>query len=194
MRKVNRRHGQQGFTLIEILVGGAILVVIAALVLPILMEQYSKRRGVAEGEYATRAALCGADKARAMGNTGSVTFSVSLNNGCFGENERIQGKGTTGATLNNTLTQQPYAVGQCTVWAANDGVYVDTVAGPDGECLGVIEGAQNSGANVISVTPSGGSLKVIKAAGGRADLGEAGLSTACRVTTPVTVRTCVRGS
>lgn len=193
MRKAVKSASQQrGFTLIEMLVGGAILVVVVALLLPLLMNELAKRRGVAEGEYVTRAALCGAEKARSMGGTGSVTFVVSLNNGCFGDNERIEGRGTAAATLNNSLTNSAYTVGQCNVYGTNDGIYVDTISGPQSECLGVIEGAQNQGAHTITVTPSGSTAVNIKSVGGRADLGTAALSTACGAQAPVTVRACVR--
>lgn len=193
MKKAMKRASKQkGFTLLEMLIGGAILVVVIALLYPILAEQLAKRRGVAEGEYITRAAICQAEKARAMGGTGSVTFVLSLNNGCFGDNERIVGRGTTAATLNNSLTSSAYTVGQCNVYGTNDGVYVDSVSGPQSECLGVIQGAQDQGAHTITVTPSGGSAVTIKNVGGRADLGNAALSTACGAQAPVTVRACVR--
>jgi type II secretory pathway pseudopilin PulG len=194
IKRAMGRKQQGGFTLIEALVGGAILVVAVALLVPILLEQLAKYRGRSEGEYVARAGICASEKARSMGGTGSVTFALALNNGCFGENEKITGKGTASASLKNSLTESDYAMGACNVWGTNDGVYVDTVSAPGGECIGVIEGSQNSAAQVISVTPSGGSQVAIKAAGGRADLGAAGLTTACNAKNRVTVRVCMRGA
>lgn len=193
MRKKNvgLKARQQGFTLVELLLVSVIAVVVIALIIPLGLSMYDSSRGKSEGQYVTSAALCGAEKGRSISSTGSVTFALMLNNGCFGRNERIQNGGTATATLNNSLTNQPYTVGTCNVVGTNDGLYVETQSAQD-ECTAVVEAAANRGANVISVIPNGGSAVVVKASTAKVDLATAGLNTACKGTAPIAVRSCVR--
>ncbi len=190
MKNLPNRRQQGGFTLVELLISGAILLVAAAGISVVMLGLLDDSRGKSEGERIVNAAQCGVQKARSMGSVGSATFAVLLNNGCFGRDESITNPGAASATLNNGLLRLPYAVAPCTIDVTDDGLGVETRTGVQ-ECPAVVEAAAQR-AVIIGVTPSGGSEVLVKNATTKVDLAAVGLNSACKGAAPITVRACVR--
>ena len=190
-RRGASRLAQKGFTLIELIIGGIITLIVGTGLAYLLLGQLDDSRGRTEGQTIASAALCGAGLARSMGTLGSATLPALLNNNCFGRNDRITGRGTAGASLNNTILNTAYAVGNCTITSADDGLGVDTQTGP-AECTAIVDSAAKNGAVQILVTPNGGGAATVKVSGGAVNRAAAGLTTACNGTAPITVRACAR--
>lgn len=182
----------KGFTAVELLIGLAVVAVFGAVLYVVLSSSADKQRGISEGQRVVSAATCGGELARSTGSASSVTFATMVNNGCFGRDPNITDKGTSSASVPNTLLRLPYVVQACNLTGTGDGIEVQTRTSTE-ECVHVARTAAEQGAVRVGITPSGGTEVVVKSvASPRLDVASLGLAGACAGAQPISVNVCVR--